>query len=260
MSGKSVDNALPKPIAAHGVCDNCGTQRLGPWCHVCGQHEDTAHHSVKRLSAEAIEHLANTDGKVFRTLWLLCLRPARLTSDYLIGRRVFFVMLVIFLFVADQAIQVKFETPTAQQIAQMPGWIRWIMPISDRIHANGGDFLGLLRQSSEIFGFLTVPVAALLLWALFAGRKLALYDHLIFSLHSLSFQLILAGAVLVLDNLVGPAGNLLIIVMAWHLFAHMRGVLWRQHRRNFVAHDALGPRRALRLFSSNSCLVHRRLF
>ncbi len=133
-------------------------------------------------------------------------------------------MLIIFLFVAEQAIQVKFETPTPQQVAQMPGWIRWIMPISNRIQANGGDFLGLMRQSAEIFGFLTVPVAALLLWALFAGRRLPLYDHLIFALHSLSFQLILAAIMLVVDNTIGIAGNLLIVLMAVHLFMHMRGV------------------------------------
>lgn len=229
MSGQPINNSV---IAAQGVCENCGTQRLGPWCHACGQHEDSAHHSVKRLSLEAIEHLANTDGKVFRTLRLLCLRPYQLTADYLKGRRapqlaplqLFFVMLIIFLFIAEQEIQVKFETPTPQQIAQMPGWIRWIMPISARIHANGSDFLGLMRQSSEIFGFLTVPVAALLLWVLFAGRRLPLYDHLIFSLHSLSFQLILAAIILVLDNSIGAAGNFLIVLMAVHLFIHMRGV------------------------------------
>jgi hypothetical protein len=187
---------------------------------------------VKRLSVEAIEHLANTDGKVFRTLRLLCLHPGKLTADYLSGRRVpqvaplqlFFVMLVIFLFVADQSVQVKFETPTPQEIAQMPSWIRWIMPISARIHAQGGDFLGLMRQSAEIFGLLTVPVAALLLWGLFAPRRLPLYDHLIFALHSLSFQLMLAAIMLMLDNVIGAAAELLIIAMAVHLFLHIRQV------------------------------------
>jgi hypothetical protein len=133
-------------------------------------------------------------------------------------------MLVIFLFVAEQSVQVKFETPTPQEIAQMPSWIRWIMPISARIHAQGGDFLGLMRQSAEIFGLLTVPVAALLLWGLFAPRRLPLYDHLIFSLHSLSFQLILAAIMLELDNVIGGAAELLIIAMAVHLFLHMRQV------------------------------------
>jgi hypothetical protein len=229
MTGKPIDNSL---IATQAVCENCGTPRLGPWCHVCGQHEDTAHHSVKRLSVEAIEHLANTDGKVFRTLRLLCLHPGKLTADYLRGRRVpqvaplqlFFVMLVIFLFVAEQSVTVKFETPTPQEIAQIPPWIRWIMPISARIHAHGGDFLGLMRQSAEIFGFLTVPVAALLLWGLFASRRLPLYDHLIFSLHSLSFQLMLAAIMLLLDNAIGGAAELLIIAMAVHLVLHMRQV------------------------------------
>jgi len=205
---------------------------LGPWCHICGQHEDTAHHSVRRLSVEAIEHLANTDGKVFRTLRSLCLSPGRLTRDYLAGHRapqvaplqLFFVILVIFLFVADQAVQVRFETPTAQQIAMMPSWIRWIMPFSARIHANGGDFLGLMRQSAEIFGLLTVPVAAVLLWLLFANRHRPVYDHLIFTLHSLSFQLIIAAIIMVLDDAIGLAGNLLILIMAVHLFGHMRGV------------------------------------
>jgi hypothetical protein len=224
------DEPPARPPPSHGICENCGTLRLGAWCYACGQHEDTAHHSIRRLAVEAVEHLINTDGKVVRTLRLLFAHPGRLTRDYLAGHRapqvaplqLFFVTLVLFLFIADETVDVQFGTVTAQQRAALPGWVQAIMPLSDRIHAHGGDFLALLRQSSEIFGLLTVPLAATFLWGLYAGRHWRLYDHLIFALHSLSFQLVMLGIFVAVDF--DGLETIVVIPMGAHLFVHLRGV------------------------------------
>ncbi len=181
---------------------------------------------------EAAEHLANTDGKVFTTLKQLFLHPAALTRAYLAGKRMaqvaplqlFFVMLVLFLFVGEETINVEFVTPTAAQVAMMPGWARSLLAVSARIHAHGGNFLEMLRRSAEVFGLLMVPVAALLLWGLYAGQGRRLYDHLIFVLHSLSFQLVVVGVLLALPDSLGWLAYPLLVVMAAHLFVHLRGV------------------------------------
>jgi hypothetical protein len=222
----------PHLTVADTACANCGAARVGKWCHDCGQHEEMTHRSVRRLGVEAFEHLTSLDGKILRTLRGLALHPAALTSSYLEGKRVaqvpplslFLVILVVFLFIAGQQVHVEMLPPTAAQAAQIPHYMRWIVPLSVTLRDHSGRFLGAMAESAELFGLLTVPVAALLLWGLFAGRRHRLYDHLIFALHSLSFQFVVVGLILLLPDSWGILANPLMVVMAAHLFIHMRGV------------------------------------
>ena len=70
-----------------GPCANCATPLHGPWCHACGQLGEDFHRSTLRLCAEAIEGLFHLDGRLWRTLPDLMLRPGRLTRAYLDGHR-----------------------------------------------------------------------------------------------------------------------------------------------------------------------------
>jgi hypothetical protein len=229
-----MDDSALIPVADESrVCANCGILRIGKWCHGCGQHEDMVHRSVRKLGLEAFEHLTSVDGKVFRTVAGLIRRPASLTRSFLDGHRVaqlpplslFLVFLVVFLFIAGQTVDVKFELPTPAQIATMPAAMRWwVLPVGTTIHAHPQNFLSDLAESAELFGLFTVPVAALLLWGLFAGGGWKLYDHLIFALHSLSFQFLVVGFIFALGDWSDPWRGLLVFAMAGHLFVHMRGV------------------------------------
>jgi hypothetical protein len=69
-------------------CPNCATILEGPWCHACGQRAEDYHRSIVKLGAEAIEGFFELDGRLFRTLPKLILRPGALTNDYLEGHRV----------------------------------------------------------------------------------------------------------------------------------------------------------------------------
>ena len=68
-------------------CANCATPLQGPWCHACGQSGEDFHRSIVRLGAEVIEGLIHADGRLWRTLPDLMLRPGRLTRAYLEGHR-----------------------------------------------------------------------------------------------------------------------------------------------------------------------------
>jgi hypothetical protein len=227
-----LETAAPASSAAAPVCANCGISRTGPWCHECGQHERMVHNSIWHLVAQAFEHLTNTDGKLLRSLRLLALHPARLTQDYLAGRRVsqlqplsmFLTMLVVFLFVADREVDVQFGLPAGQAFSVPPS-MQWIVPIGQVVHAHGSAFLGILRESAEWFGALTVPIAALLLCGIFAFSGRSLYAHLIFAMHSLTFQLLVVGIFLMLPDTVSDVFFwVLLAAMSAHLFRHMRGV------------------------------------
>lgn len=86
-------------------------------------------------------------------------------------------------------------------------------------------FIFGVTQWGERFAFLSLPLAAALLSLVFAfQRRFYLFDHLIFSLHSLSTS----GAVLSVGLLAGGHGYrwvpLLFFAPPIHLFCHMRGV------------------------------------
>jgi hypothetical protein len=231
---------------ADGRCANCHTQLAGNWCHACGQRAHDHHHSLAHLAAEAIEGLTHADGRLWRTLSLLILQPARLTLDYLQGHRVseipplrlFFVMLLLVFATGsmpgDHATILKMSgtelahTHTAIDTIALPGWPHlsaWL-----RLHLGHAldDPRGLtveMRAWGERFAFLLLPLAALSLRLLFVSRRnLTLYDHLVFTMHSLSFAGLVWVTIQLLEEIPGLPAWYLLLLLPLHLFVHMRGV------------------------------------
>ena len=251
-------------------CANCGTPLNGPWCYVCGQSAEDFHRSILRLLGEVVEGLLHMDGRLWRTVPDLLLRPGRLTRSYLEGHRapqipplrLFLVVLLgIFLISgltggrgsrlatittttdrtgkvvatgtrtfdqmtpeerakAINQIQVSFGSDKPDQAASQ--WLR------DRVQHTLADperFKLVLEQWSERFAFLMLPISALMLSVLFVfQRRFFLFDHTIFSLHSLSAVGLVAIVGLIAKPVIGDAAFLPLWGAPFHLFAHMRGV------------------------------------
>jgi hypothetical protein len=84
-------------------------------------------------------------------------------------------------------------------------------------------FYMTLETWGHRFAVLMLPISALFLTALFAfQRRFYVFDHLIFSMHSLSFQGLLLSVVFLLGGVVPLVGWLLVLAPV-HLFVHMRG-------------------------------------
>jgi hypothetical protein len=69
------------------TCANCAAPLTGPYCAQCGQH---AHDSARTLAALAHDGwhvITHLDGRFWRTLRLLLLRPGQLTLEYFADRR-----------------------------------------------------------------------------------------------------------------------------------------------------------------------------
>lgn len=81
----------PGRSRASSECTNCGATLHGRFCSQCGQVADTFHRPVWMLVAEGLENLFSFDGRFWRTVPSLMLRPGRMTRAYLDGRRVSFV-------------------------------------------------------------------------------------------------------------------------------------------------------------------------
>jgi hypothetical protein len=83
----------------------------------------------------------------------------------------------------------------------------------------------VIESWSERFAFLMLPVSALLLSVLFVfNRQFYMFDHTIFSLHSLSAMGVMIITAMVLSVAIGDSAFLLLWAAPVHLFRHLRGV------------------------------------
>lgn len=81
-----------------GTCLNCGTPLKGPHCHGCGQ-KAHVHRTMRAFLRDLVHGALHFEGKTWRTLPLLALRPGELTRRYIAGERARFVSpMALFLF------------------------------------------------------------------------------------------------------------------------------------------------------------------
>ncbi|MES2057929.1 MAG: DUF3667 domain-containing protein [Pseudomonadota bacterium] len=84
--------------AGHGPCLNCGTALIGDHCHHCGQNAHV-HRNLHSLFHDLLHGVFHFEGKIWRTLPMLFMRPGALTRRYIAGERMRFVSpLALFLF------------------------------------------------------------------------------------------------------------------------------------------------------------------
>ena len=96
----------------------------------------------------------------------------------------------------------------------------------ERVMDDPARFQLVLEEWSERFAFLTLPMAAGLLTLAFIGKKeFYVFDHTIFSLHSLSAVGLMYAANELLGGITfGLVGLVMVVAAPVHLFVHMRGV------------------------------------
>jgi Protein of unknown function (DUF3667) len=232
-------------------CPNCKTTLAGAWCYTCGQRGEEYHRSILRLTWEAIEGFFDLDGRIWQTFPRLILRPGKLTRDYLDGHRavqvppfrIFLVVLLMVFFAASLDIskgkqQFKLATPNSPEAAKILtpemrknmdvqiGDAQGSKWLKERVlfsldHQDA--FFAAMADWGQRFAVLMLPIAALMLSVLFMFKRgVYVFDHLIFSMHSLSFQGVLLSAVFLLGMAVDWSAALLFLSPI-HLFVHMRG-------------------------------------
>jgi hypothetical protein len=233
-------------------CPNCQTPLQGAWCHACGQKGEKHQRSIWHLTAEAVEGLTHFDSRFWNTVPRLMWKPGRLTREYLDGHRVsqippfrlFLVVLLAVFFTGSlnfqmNHVQFKLANPDqtvlvqdkqdAQNFKEVGDALRtepagrWLTDHAEHALKDPDAFFTAMEHWAHQFAILMLPIAALMLSLLFAFRRgVYVFDHLIFSMHSLAFQGLLLSAVFLLGLGVSWAAWLLLIAPI-HLFVHMRG-------------------------------------
>ena len=125
---------------------------------------------------------------------------------------------------ADEAPRMA-EGPDAEKLRSLQHWFDARM---QAVRDDPARFALILEIWGHRVAILALPVSALMLTLLFAfNRRYYVFDHVIFSMHSLSFQLILLTVIMGLSIFTGPVAWWLILLSPVHLYLHMKGAYQR---------------------------------
>lgn len=104
--------------------------------------------------------------------------------------------------------------------------VRWWIAKVNYAKAHQAEFWQAIQNWAERFAVLVLPLSAILLSVLFVfQRQYFLFDHIIFSMHSLSFLCLLLGATIVVNRYTPlQVDGVPLLAAPVHLFFHMRGV------------------------------------
>lgn len=123
---------------------------------------------------------------------------------------------------ANQIVAEEAANPADRETAS--AFRNWASVRAQAIRDEPGRFTMILGVWAQRVVVMLLPVSALILACLFFWRRdIFLFDHLIFSMHSLSFQLLLITAAFLLAMAIGPVAWNLLWLSPVHLFVHMRG-------------------------------------
>ncbi|QTC92078.1 DUF3667 domain-containing protein [Brevundimonas goettingensis] len=112
--------------------------------------------------------------------------------------------------------------------ARMKAFKHWAEVRIDAIREDPKRFSLIMEIWLHRVAILALPVSALMLSLLFIfNRRFFVFDHLVFSMHSLSFQMLLVTVILLLSMLIGGWAWWLILIMPVHLYLHMKGAYER---------------------------------
>ncbi len=218
----------------HTACGNCGATLMGPYCFTCGQHAHESARSVSVLFHDAWHVATHIDGRFWQTLYILLLKPGKLTKEYFADRRARYIPPVrLYLVLSVLFFAFGLATPhgkSAAPVVAAPGaathdaapakkksWSVFGNGDCNDVKSSVGWLENTLRQSclrNQKDGgasvqhafianipkmiFLLVPVMALVMLLLYWWPRRYYVEHLVFFLHNHAaiFLLLLIQALL----------------------------------------------------------------
>ena len=219
------------------TCPGCRERRDTAFCGVCGE-KRLDHHdlTIAGLAEHAIESLTHLDGRVFRSLRDLVLRPGTLTTAYINGhRKPYFAPFQIFLitnllfFVLQSALGFQVLSNDLGSHIGMAGrasqyYSGIARPIAERrlaatdrtIEDYADVFNHAVRVNAKAMVVLMVPAIALVSLASFPRARFPLITSVVFAFHFLAFFLLLEALLMPLVGL--PAGMVLRVLSLGRLW------------------------------------------
>ena len=129
--------------ATEGTCLNCGAQVTGAYCSACGQRLHL-HRTLTSIGHDILHGVFHFEGKLWRTLPELFLRPGQLTRRYIDGERAKFISpMALYLFTVfvmgpaqDAVVRVGYSDAVDETLRvqaarwHMLDWASWALTLS----------------------------------------------------------------------------------------------------------------------------------
>ena len=225
-------------------CPECNTDLLGQYCHECGGKVPNPHDfTIKHFLHQAIHEFTHLDSKVFRTLRALVASPGTLTAEYLAGKKQRYVLplrLFILVFALNFFLytrpgvalyDIRFiitASPQGQDLekklergAQKRHTTKEV--IFDQINEHWQHNASLFQLGDVFFFAVTLAIV---------NRRRYFGEHLIFSLHTLSFSLLYGSVAWLYYLRYGFRQNWALVLLS---FAILLFYLWRAIPRVYGA-------------------------
>jgi hypothetical protein len=233
---------------AANACPSCGELLVGRYCHECGEERACERDlSLRHFAVKTLRELTDFEhSKIFRTFSTLISRPGLLTNEYLAGRRKLYltplkiclVVFALYLFaysfyrpasIFDVGRIVRDDRTGKVEIVfiNRQAAKKGVAPEAfiERINEQWHRYMSLLQISSVLFLAVMMQLAYLRSRRYFA-------EHLIFSMHFLSFAFLCGVIVWPLNLLTGMDASLArmfiivptLIITAAYLFFALRRV------------------------------------
>jgi hypothetical protein len=87
QAGAAEPRMTAAPAAQTNRCANCGALLGGPYCSMCGQHAHGSARSLTELCQDCVHVLTHADGRFWKTIRALLLKPGKLTQEYFLDHR-----------------------------------------------------------------------------------------------------------------------------------------------------------------------------
>ncbi len=199
---------------AAGDCPSCRAALVGDYCHACGEKRPEARDlSVRHFLRDAAQELTSLDSKLFRTLSALILRPGLLTLAWVSGRRgrylkplnlclgVFAVNLFVYT-ASKQATMFDVRLIVENQRELAAQWKLKSADFYDRLFARAAARKGATvealydavndkwQRNVSLLQPAQIVMLAVLLQVVYFFSRRYFVEHLVFSMHYLSFAVL----------------------------------------------------------------------
>jgi hypothetical protein len=216
------DVAPDRLLASDGAdvarCVSCGAPGMRRFCAECGEKRvEPGDHTLRHVLGELADQLLSLDGRATRTLKALVTRPGFLTAEYVAGRRQpyskplsFFLLLnVVFFLAAPHLSLIQYDLSSYLRVP--PRGVRVLPMVRAKLgarpafdasmasrqgYARRSDayverFDGALDKNRQSLLTFLVPAVGLVVMGLQIRRGRTYVEHLVFSLHAITWMLLL---------------------------------------------------------------------
>ncbi len=173
-------------------CRNCQTVLEGKFCPNCGQKDIDLERPLGVLVGEVLRDTLDVDGRAWRTVRTLFLRPGALTSEYLLGRRRSYTPPLRLYLGISVTFFVLMAWFASEGVLLEQGQSR---------EADAASQAQFLSNDLPKMMFVLLPIFALLVKGVFWRRLY--FDHIVFSVHLHSAAYVILALMLPLEEIAG---------------------------------------------------------